>query len=202
MTLKKQVKAHVLLVMFSSMTLLSSASAFEQQESRDTKRILETIEQDRGRVPDNREAARELNARGDKAYRHRQYSVAFSAYENAYPNAPNAYAYIMAGDSHWRDVVQYWMHEAGTAPAGARCRFDNTSFAHDLALDVAQHQAVGIALAERDHDEHLLKSSLYRRAREQAACLQEMAQRYESEPPTACVDLDQLSRCLGAPLIK
>jgi tetratricopeptide (TPR) repeat protein len=189
-------------VFLSSAVLLSAASAVKLQESPDTKRILEIIEQSRGKVPDNWQAARALNAKGDKAYRRGRYSIAFTAYENAYPNAPDAYAYIMPGDSRWRDVVQYWTRDAGAARDGARCLLDNTHFAHDLTLDVAEHQAVGIALAERNHDARLLKSPLYRRARDQAACLQEMARRYESEPPTACVDLEQLSRCLGAPLIK
>lgn len=69
-------------------------------------------------------------------------------------------------------------------------------------MDVAQHQAVGLALAARDNDRRLLKSTLYRRARESTACLQDMAQHYQSEAPAACVDLARLRRCLGAPLIK
>jgi hypothetical protein len=61
---------------------------------------------------------------------------------------------------------------------------------------------VGLALAARDNDRRFLKSTVYRRAQESAACLQDLAKHYETEAPATCVDLEQLRRCLGAPLIK
>jgi hypothetical protein len=183
---------------------MSAARASDQQRSSDTAQQLDAIEQIRSKLTSaDRQAAHHLEAEGDKAYRRQDYAKAFTAYANAYPNAPDSYAYIMAGDAHWRDVLQYHAQPA-PAQAGdaAACRMDNSHFTRDLALDVAQHQAVGIALAEKDRDERVLKSLIDRRARAQVACLQDMARHYETEPPTACVDLDQLSHCLGPPLIK
>jgi len=127
---------------------------------------------------------------------------------NSYPNAPNAYAYIMAGDSHWRDIAQPRILPSSQTPAQTppSCRLDNHYFAHDLALDVAQNQAVGLALAAHDdvHDKNLraIDPAFYKRAQESTSCLQAMAQHYETEPPSSCVDLEQLRKCLGAPLIK
>jgi hypothetical protein len=192
-----------LCVLFSGALGVSAARASDLQESPDTARLIEAIEQKRGEItPADVKAAQHLNAAGDRAYRRKDYPAAFAAYSNSYPNAPTAYAYIMAGDAHWRGALQHQTPKTGHAEGGAACRLDNRHFAHDLAMDVAQHQAVGLGLAERDNDHRFLDSALYRRARESTACLQDLAQHYESESPTACVDLARLRQCLGAPLIK
>lgn len=169
-----------------------------------TVRILDRIEQSRNkRTPADMEAARSLNAQGDRAYRKRNYSAAFSAYSNSYPNHPNAYAYIMTGDAYWRRVVQSLEAEAHSSVSGQpACSEDNNNFAGALALDVAQHHEVGLALAVRENDRRLMQSTLYRRARESATCLQSMARQYEAKPRSACVDVAQLRSCLGIPLIK
>ncbi len=162
--------------------------------SSDTARILDAINKSRSaRTPADLQAARRLNAQGDRAYRKRDYRAAFTAYSNAYPNHPDAYAYIMAGDARWRQVVQH--HRAQPD-----CSLDNQHFARDLSLDVAQHYEVGLALASRQNDRRFARSALVRRARESTTCLHALARRYEAEPPSACVDVGQLSRCLGAPL--
>jgi hypothetical protein len=190
-----------------------------QTESPDTRRILDHIEANRSKqTPAGRAAARSLNSDGDRAYRRHHYGAAFTAYMNSYPNAPNAYAYIMAGDSHWRDIAQpriqpssHAQNSQTPAQTESSCRLDNHYFAHDLALDVAQNQAVGLALAShhdvhdpdvRDKDLRVIDPALYKRAQESTACLQAMAQHYETEPPSSCVDLEQLRKCLGPPLIK
>jgi hypothetical protein len=201
----------------SASTPLLRASG--QTESPDTRRILDHIGANRSKqTPADRAAARRLNSAGDRAYRRHHYGAAFTAYMNSYPNAPNAYAYIMAGDSHWRDIAQPRIQPSSQAPAQTppSCRLDNHYFAHDLALDVAQNQAVGLALAAHDdmhdHGAHnhdvqekalrIIDPLFYKRAQESTACLQAMAQHYETEPPSSCVDLEQLRKCLGAPLIK
>jgi hypothetical protein len=172
--------------------------------SPDTARILDAIEQGRGRqTADDQAAARRLNAEGDRAYRKRDYRAAFKAYANAYPNHPDAYAYIMAGDTRWRQVLQHHQAQAGAASAAQpACSLDNTHFARDLATDLAQHHQVGLALASRGNDPRFGQSALVRRARESAQCLQALAQRYAQQPPSACVDLEQLGRCLGEPLVR
>jgi hypothetical protein len=192
-----------LCVLLSTAAGVFAAHASDPQQSPDTVRLIDTIEKRRADVtPADLKAAHHLNAAGDTAYGRQDYTAAFTAYANSYPNAPTAYAYIMAGDAHWRSVLQHQTPATAHADGAPVCRLDNSHFAHDLATDVAQHQAVGLALAARDEDRRFLKSSLYRRARESTACLQDMAQHYESEAPTACVDLGWLRRCLGAPLIK
>jgi GNAT superfamily N-acetyltransferase len=179
-----------------------AAHASDLQQSPDTARLIDMIEKRRGDVTQaDLKAAHHLKADGDRAYRRKNYPAAFTAYYS-YPNAPTAYAYVMAGDAHWRSVLPHRTQEAAHADGGPVCRLDNSHFAHDLATHVAQHQAVGLALAARDNDRRFLKSTLYRRAQESTACLQDLAQRYQSEAPTACVDLDGPRRCLGAPLIK
>jgi hypothetical protein len=173
-------------------------------QSPDTARLVDTIEKNRSTLtPADLQAARRLNAAGDRAYKRQRYQAAFTAYANSYPNAPTAHVYIMAGDAHWRDVVQYQAQKPPPpAHEGPSCRLDNSHVADDLSADLAQHQAVGPALAARDNDRRFLGSALYRRARESAACLQALAQRYQAEPANSCVDLDRLRRCLGAPLLK
>ena len=204
-------------ILFAGSTGMPRASG--QTESPDTRRILDNIAANRSKqTPADRAAARRLNAVGDRAYRRHRYGAAFTAYMNSYPNAPNAYAYIMAGDSHWRDIAQPHLQPSSHAPAQTEssCRLENHYFAHDLVLDVAQNQAVGLALAAHDgmHDKNVhvqdthnkalgvIDPIFYKRAQESTACLQAMAQHYESEPPSSCVDLEQLRKCLGPPLIK
>ena len=181
-----------------------AARAFDSSAvpvSPDTARILDAIDKGRKeRTPADRAAARRLNAEGDRAYRKRDYRAAFTAYANSYPNHPNAYAYIMAGDAHWRAVVQ--AHPATPASQPPACSLDNTRFAKDLASDLAQHHEVGLALAARENDRRFMQSSVYRRARESDACLQGLAQRYQAESPQACVDVARLRTCLGTPLIR
>ncbi|HTJ30557.1 MAG TPA: hypothetical protein VL346_08660 [Acidobacteriaceae bacterium] len=176
------------------------AEANSRQESPDTQRILAAIEKNRDRTtPADRQAAHRLNIAGDQAYRRHHYTAAFTAYSNSYPNAPTAHAYILAGDSHWRDVVQNRM--LASSKDAKQCSLDSRSFAHDLALDLAQNQAVGLRLAEIDKDTQLLNSTFYHRARETEACLASIAQDYSAKPPDTCVDLKQLQKCLGPPLL-
>lgn len=206
-------------ILFAGSAGMPIVRASGQTESPDTRRILDHIAANRSKqTPAGRAAARRLNSDGDRAYRRHHYGAAFTAYMNSYPNAPNAYAYIMAGDSHWRDIAQPRIQPSSQTPAQTlpSCRLDNHYFAHDLALDVAQNQAVGLALAAHDdmhgpdgHNPDMHNNALrvidplfYKRAQESTACLQAMAQHYETEPPTSCVDLERLRKCLGPPLIK
>jgi hypothetical protein len=169
-------------------------------ESAATQRILVAIEKHRDKTTTaDRQAAQRLNVAGDRAYRRHHYAAAFTAYSNSYPNAPTAHAYILAGDSHWRDVVQ--TRQLPSSRDAKPCSLDNRSFAHDLALDLAQNQAVGLRLAQIDKDRQFLNSTLYHRAHETTACLASIAQDYSAKPPDACVDLKQLQKCLGPPLI-
>ncbi len=184
--------------------LVSVACAADTPASPETARILDWIEKNRSkRTPADLAAARRLNVQGDRAYKRQHYDAAFTAYSNSYPNHPNAHAYILTGDAHWRGVVLY--HEAQarkTSSEPQACSLDNTHFAHDLALDVAQHHDVGVALAVRERDQRFMQSALYRRARESAACLHDLAALYETQPPATCVDISKLRACLGKPLIR
>lgn len=192
----------LLVCMYAALlTDANTANASVSVVSPDTVQILESIEQHRNKVFDEGlKAARELNAKGDRAYKKKNYRSAYTAYYNSYPNAPNAYAYIMAGDSHWRSVLQY--QKTRPLKKNESCRLDNSYFAHDLENNVAQHQSVGLSLAERSKDRQFMDSSLYKRTSESTACLESMIQEYKAKPKTACVDLNQLNNCLGKPLIK
>ena len=144
--------------------------------------------------PDDRAAARQLVREGDRAYRRHDYARAATAYANAYPNAPLAYAHVMAGDAHWRDVLQ-----AQAAAAAARqtaCPLDNRYFPRDLSLGLAQEQRRGLALA----DPALRASWWYLRARRSTDCLQAVAERVAQQPAEACADLAGVKTCLGPPL--
>jgi hypothetical protein len=178
--------------------------ASDSPDEQDTNRILATIDATRSaKTASDLRAARHLNDDGDRAYRRHRYDDAFMAYANSYPNYPNAYAYVMAGDAHWRDVVRYQELEGRRHAADhAGCNLDNSHFAHDLAGDLAQHYDVGLALAQRDKARVRGSAGLYARARESARCLKAMVQEYEAKPPEACIDLKQLRDCLGAPLIQ
>ena len=191
-----------LLALGLSTTFVVRAS--DTPPSQATTRILDGIEKVRSKLSqEDRRAAHRLNANGDRAYRKGNYSEADTYYENSYPNFPNARAYIMTGDSAWRAAVQFQESEVlkpeNRPPA---CAWDNSYFARDLMLDVAQHQEVGLALAKRENDRRLLRSELYRRARESATCLHDVAKFYEAQPKTACVDIVKMRNCLGSPLFK
>lgn len=169
------------------------------------QRILDEIARtDSRRSADDRRAARELNADGDRDYRKGRYHKAFMSYANSYPNYPNPYAYILSGDSHWRSVagVQAASAPASTASDAASCRLDNKHFASDLRGDVVQHFQVGLALAAARKDTKFMATPLYRRAGAIEACLSAMADEYAAKPPSSCVDMAKLKSCLGEPLIK
>jgi hypothetical protein len=179
------------------------AAAASTSPSEETRRILDSVQARRGTLSQaDREAARKLNVDGDRHYKRHRYDAAFTAYANSYPNYPTAHAYLMAGDAHWRAVAAHHASLQGKAATdGTRCTLDNSHFAHDLSMDLAQHQDVGLALAVEDGDERFLASTLYRRSRQSAACLHSLAHDYESEPPSTCIDIAKLQSCLGAPLI-
>jgi len=131
----------------------------------------------------------------------------------------------MTGDAHWRGVVQF---QEQSSPEGT-C-WSTPGFARALALDLEQHCNMGFALAERDRDRDALGSPLFKRARESAACLDEMARdrrallrtgaagvctsvadgkpcripsvRLFPKPASACVDVTRIQSCLGEPLLK
>lgn len=163
----------------------------------DTTRILDILSSQPGPSAQDRQAASALNEAGDRAYRRHDHVAAWRAYSNAYPNAPSAHAYVMSGDSHWRDVLSVQRAQRSAAKA---CPLDNRYFARDLALDVAQHHEVGLALAARSGDRRLLNSAWYRRADQSAACLRVLANDHRARPASDCVDLERLDACLGPPL--
>ncbi|MFZ5528604.1 MAG: hypothetical protein ACOZE7_18275 [Pseudomonadota bacterium] len=141
---------------------------------------------------EDRKAARRLLRAGDRAYQAGEYARASTAYANAYPNAPLAEAYVMAGDAHWRAVLQA---RSGMGQAAA-CPLGNRYFRRDLALDLAQHQQVGLALA----GPALRATWWYLRARRSTDCLQQVADRAAQQPPEACADLAGVRACLGPSL--
>jgi hypothetical protein len=193
------VKSLVVLVLLVGAFVPSGSGC--QTLSPDTQRILHSIDATQSKITAaDRAAAHKLNAEGDRAYRRHQSGTAFKAYTNSYPNAPNAYAYIMAGDAHWRDVLRH--ARQSPSKSTSKCQLGNAYFARDLSLDLSQNQQVGLALVGRHFQQDSLSLGMLHRATEETACLQSMAQQYASAPPTSCVDLQRLEHCLGAPLIK
>ena len=182
--------------------LLLPGLAETQAPSPDTARILQAIANHRAReTSEDRAAAHRLNLKGDEAYRKGDYSAAFTAYSNSYPNAATAYAYLMAGDSDWRGRLAFSEKPRADATGSGACTLTNAYFAHDLSLDLSQHQQVGLALLSRDPREAGVNATLLSRARGETACLQSMAEQSSSLPHTSCVDLNRLRGCLGAPLL-
>lgn len=161
-----------------------------------------------GLTAEDHRAAMRLNAQGDIAYKKHDYRSAFTAYSNSYPNYPNAYAYLMAGDSHWRALVKFHM-ESKSRPlknsatqAPETCRIPNTHFVNDTKSELARHYDFGITLAVNQKDQKLLDSRLYRRARETSECLHALANDYASKSPQTCVEVEKLQQCIGSPLIE
>ena len=117
-------------------------------------------------------------------------------YVNSYPNYPNAYAYILSGDAHWRSVA------GAKAPEGGGCALENKYFSSDLRRDVVQHFQVGRLLAAVRQDAAFMATPVYRRGGEIEACLAALADAQAAQPPSSCVDLGRLQACLGEPLLK
>lgn len=173
----------------------------------DTLRILSNIDR---RAPErteaDRRAAESLNRDGERAYRKGDYRAARTAFSNSYPNLPTAFAYIMTGDSHWRAALQIAKARVGSPATASNessaCAMSNEYFPHDLLMDLDQHHEVGLALAARANGGKLPNEPLIQRAHAEAVCLRSLGTRYESQPATACVDMDSLAACLGAPLLQ
>lgn len=170
-----------------------------------TQRILSSIDQHRTRYSGaDRRAAESLNRDGERAYRKGNYDAAWRAFMNSYPNFPTAFAYIMTGDSHWRAALQFARKKAASLNAGSatapRCAWSNEYFSHDLLMDLDQHHEVGLALAAKANGGTLPSDPFLRRAQVTATCFRSLGRRYATQPRSACVELDALAECLGAPL--
>ncbi|WP_338415398.1 hypothetical protein [uncultured Sphaerotilus sp.] len=165
--------------------------------SEQTSRLLTQIaEHRRQATSEDRQAARQLQREGDRAYREGRYARAERAYGDAYPNWPDGRTYLLHADAHWRAVRQ--VGTSGPAPGPGQCAIPNTHFPADLAGSLTQHYAVGLHLLWRDRDGRT--SVLYRRGRAQADCLAALAAHYETLPAQTCVAPARLAVCLGAPL--
>jgi len=175
--------------------------------SADTLRILSNIDRRASeRTEADKRAADSLNRDGERAYRKGNYRAARTAFSNSYPNFPTAFAYIMTGDSHWRAALQIARSHAASSAMGTNgsraCVMSNEHFPHDLLMDLDQHHEVGLALAAKANGGKLPSEPLVQRASAEAACLRNLGTRYETQPATACVDMDALAACLGAPLLQ
>lgn len=148
--------------------------------------------------------AHSLNVEGDRHYKKAHYHEALIAYQNSYPNDPNAYAYIMSGDSHWRSIASATPAQMARLAASdaSGCFIDNKYFVGDLRNDIEQHLQVGLALAAARDDKAFMATTLYQRAGEIERCLSALADDYTAQPASACVDVTRIRACLGEPLLK
>jgi hypothetical protein len=147
-----------------------------------------------------RKAARALVAEGDAAYRQGRYDAAHRFYDDASPNAPSAYAYLLTADSHWRASVAYGRQQP--AAASAKCRLERRYFVDDLRLDLNQGYLLGLRLAQIETAHPLAGSPLLARAQASANCLARLADELAPAPPEACVDETRIAACLGEPLLR
>ena len=145
-----------------------------------------------------RKAARTLVAEGDTAYRQGRYDDAHRFFDEAAPNSPSAYAYVMTADAHWRASVAYGRAQASASPAN--CRLQRRYFVDDLRLDLDQGFLLGLRLAQIEPGHPLAGSAFLARAKDSAHCLARMADQLEPEPAETCVDEAQIAQCLGEPL--
>ena len=145
-----------------------------------------------------RKAARSLVVEGDAAYREGRYDDAHRFFDNATPNTPSAYAYLMTADSHWRASVAYGRKQPSTS--SANCRLQRHYFVDDLRLDLNQGYLLGLRLAQIEPGHPLVGSAFLARAKDSARCLTRMADELEPQPPETCVDEAQIAACLGEPL--
>jgi hypothetical protein len=172
--------------------------------SAEAARALANIDSDLGkRTAEDRRAAERLIVLGDRAYRKQDYAAAYKAYFNAYPNFPTAYAYLLAGDSRWRSVVQFQARRpAEPALDGSTCLEASHRLARELTRDVENHYEVGLILAQRDGAVQKKFPDLVERTRGSASCLQSAATQIEAAVPRSCFDVAKLRTCMGEPLLK
>jgi hypothetical protein len=145
-----------------------------------------------------RKAARALVVEGDTAYREGRYDDAHRFFDNATPNTPSAYAYLMTADSHWRASVAYGRKQPSAPPAN--CRLQRHYFVDDLRLDLNQGYLLGLRLAQIEPGHPLVGSAFLASAKDSANCLARMADELEPEPAETCVDEARIAACLGEPL--
>ena len=148
--------------------------------------------------PARRKAARALVVEGDTAYREGRYDDAHRFFDNATPNTPSAYAYLMTADSHWRASVAYGRKQPPASPAN--CRLQRRYFVDDLRLDLNQGYLLGLRLAQIEPGHPLVGSAFLGRAKDSADCLARMADELEPEPPETFVDEARIAACLGEAL--
>jgi hypothetical protein len=187
-------------VLFVSCLVLSvSCFGSDIPSSPNTIEILNGMDEFRSKkTSEDVNAAKSLNKEGDKAYKQKKYPVAYRSYYNSYPNYPNAYAYIMSGDTYWRMVAS----NTNDVPDEHHCRLGNEDFPHRLDQDISQTYEVGIALAVKDKEIRLIKSDLYKRAVETDRCLRKLVDFYKTQAADVCIDAKKIQACLGKPLIK
>ncbi len=115
---------------------------------------------------------------------------------NAYPNHPNAHPYLMAGDAYWRGVLAIHARSISNgSPKG--CGLNNRHFAEDVRRSLDQHYRPGLVLAGSDAPTTDGQHALVERSTQIATCLTGVHEKYAALPKTACVDLREVSACLG-----
>ena len=144
----------------------------------------------------SRKAAHALVVQGDAAYLAGRYDDARRFFDNAAPNTPSAYAFLMTADSHWRASVAYGRKQ----PEPANCRLQRRYFVDDLRLDLNQDYLPGLRLAQIEPGHPLAGSALLARAKDSALCLARLADELEPQPAATCVDEARIATCLGGPL--
>ncbi|NOS89771.1 MAG: hypothetical protein HOP34_14750 [Methylococcaceae bacterium] len=165
-----------------------------------TATILNTIDHRRSQLtPADHRIASGLIAEADRAYQRQDYQQANQSYDLAIAYSWDAYAYIMAGDSHWRAVVNAGINDA---PNKRPCSIRNQYFPHDTDQHLAQTYEVGFALAVKNPScLAKLQAEAYQNAVKSDQCLRKLAGFYKTQAEDACVDAKQIQACLGKPFM-
>lgn len=161
-----------------------------------TLRLLNQIEADQHlQKAELVSAARELMARGDRAYRAHDYRRALTEYTAAFGNAPTVRAAILLNDVQWR------LRIVGPNKRPAPCPTEPSTFRNTLRTDIAQGYDLGIALNDRIKTIAPDSGELVQRATSISSCAHQLLDDPALPPPGSCLDLTRLEACLGPPLL-
>lgn len=148
-----------------------------------------------------KEYAESLRKSGDQKYKKKRYREAGLDYDNAWPNLPSPYPFIMLGDMFFRSRV------ADTKTGHAHAENNNycwrkVEFVRYGSETLDWKYGVGFELAKNPSFSDFIKSPIFEKSQKSAVCLRELISKYSVQNAPMCVDVKEVGLCLGKPLIK
>ncbi len=139
--------------------------------------------------------ANKLIKEGDYHFKRKNYIKAYTAYDLAHFNMPNAYSYLRSGDVTFHSIAlgtEFWDENAKSTGA---C-FLPSKFVWNVDRSVRADYQTGIELYKILKAGPPVSEAMLADAQQKSECLTALADQYR-QVKTGCVDLAKVATCMG-----